>query len=66
MYVNKNMGMAVGALFVKKHFNEDSKSRAYEMIGDLKASFLELLDQSDWMDPDTKATAHYKVIDLIT
>lgn len=59
------MDMAVGALFVKKHFNEDSKARAYEMIGDLKASFLELLEQSDWMDPDTKATARHKVIDLI-
>lgn len=26
-YVNKNMGMAVGALFVKRHFNEQSKER---------------------------------------
>ena len=27
VYVNKNMGMAVGALFVRKHFNEQSKER---------------------------------------
>lgn len=27
MYVNKNMGMSVGALFVREHFNENSKIR---------------------------------------
>lgn len=32
-----------------------------EMISHLKQSFLHLLDQNEWMDPDTKRTARTKV-----
>ena len=31
-WVNKKMGMAVGSLFVKDHFNHESKAVALEMI----------------------------------
>ncbi|KAG8180916.1 hypothetical protein JTE90_020143 [Oedothorax gibbosus] len=62
LYVNKNMGMAVGSLFVKRHFNEKSKETAEEMINDIKTAFLELLDEVDWMDSETRAAAREKAV----
>ncbi|GFS75640.1 neprilysin-1 [Nephila pilipes] len=62
VYVNKNMGMAVGSLFVKRHFNEKSKETAEEMIKDIKTAFLELLDEVDWMDGETREAARQKAV----
>ncbi|GFX17353.1 neprilysin-4 [Trichonephila clavipes] len=62
VYVNKNMGMAVGSLFVKRHFNEKSKETAEEMIKDIKTAFLELLDEVDWMDKETREAARQKAV----
>ncbi|XP_054714705.1 neprilysin-4-like isoform X2 [Uloborus diversus] len=62
VFANKNMGMAVGAMFVRKHFNEKSKETAEEMISDIKTAFLELLDEVDWMDPDTREAARQKAL----
>ncbi|XP_064461110.1 neprilysin-1-like isoform X2 [Ornithodoros turicata] len=58
--VNKNMGMAVGALFVHHHFNKQSKEKAEEMIRDIKSAFLEILDDVDWMDNETRQVARAK------
>lgn len=57
LLVNKKMGMAVGALFVRRHFNEQSKKKAEEMISDIKAAFLEILTNVDWMDNETREVA---------
>lgn len=59
-YVNKNLGMAVGSIFVKTYFNEESKHRAEEMINNIKRSFYELLEENDWMDFSTKSVARSK------
>lgn len=58
--VNKNMGMAVGALFVHHHFNKQSKEKAEEMIDDIKAAFLGILHNVDWMDDETRGVAIQK------
>ncbi|KAH8041681.1 hypothetical protein HPB51_017483 [Rhipicephalus microplus] len=60
LLVNKKMGMAVGALFVRRHFNEQSKKKAEEMISDIKAAFLEILTNVDWMDNETREVARKK------
>ncbi|CAN7986986.1 unnamed protein product, partial [Ixodes hexagonus] len=67
LMVNKNMGMAVGALFVRRHFNDQSKKKARgkhrnaeEMISDIKAAFLEILNDVDWMDSQTRHVARQK------
>ncbi|XP_077533139.1 neprilysin-1-like isoform X2 [Haemaphysalis longicornis] len=60
LLVNKQMGMAVGALFVRRHFNDQSKKKAEEMINDIKAAFLEMLLNVDWMDNDTRKVAREK------
>ncbi|CAN8016172.1 unnamed protein product, partial [Ixodes persulcatus] len=63
LLVNKNMGMAVGALFVRRHFNEQSKKKAHEQFShDIKAAFLEILNNVDWMDSETRHVAREKAM----
>ena len=35
--------------------------QALEMIGNLRAAFTDLLEENDWMDPDTREVAREKV-----
>ncbi|XP_070206748.1 neprilysin-1-like [Littorina saxatilis] len=59
-YTTNVLGLAVGHMFVKEAFDEDSKHLAQEMIVELKKSFNELLDELDWMDDLTKKVAKEK------
>ncbi|XP_071109862.1 neprilysin-like isoform X2 [Haliotis cracherodii] len=59
-YVNDNMGNAVGRLFVEKHFDEDAKSIALEMIHNIRYSFYHVLEAADWMDETTRVVAREK------
>jgi len=45
---------AVGSLYVKQYFNEDARTQAIKMFQDIHDSFISLLTEADWMDPDTK------------
>ncbi|RWS29487.1 neprilysin-2-like protein, partial [Leptotrombidium deliense] len=58
--LNKRLGMAVGAMFIKKHFDPKSKETALEMIHNIRDAFNELLDENEWMDEDTKTVAKQK------
>ncbi|KAG1662550.1 Neprilysin-1 [Nymphon striatum] len=60
-YVNQNLGMAVGASFVKKYFSDESKEMALEMISEISESFTELLKNASWMDKGAKSLAMEKV-----
>ena len=59
-WTNKKMGMAVGSLFVKNHFNHESKIVALEMIHGIRESFNELLMENHWMDDATRRVAKDK------
>ncbi|XP_067013500.2 neprilysin-4 [Anabrus simplex] len=59
--VNNNMGMAVGAMFVQKYFDENSKNDTVVMTEDIMESFRELLSQTTWIDEETKKLANVKV-----
>ncbi|XP_076320540.1 neprilysin-1-like isoform X3 [Tachypleus tridentatus] len=59
-YVNKYMGMATGALYVKSHFPSDSKKTAEQIIEDIKRAFMDILEEIDWMDNNTKSVAKRK------
>ncbi|ESO99463.1 hypothetical protein LOTGIDRAFT_158548 [Lottia gigantea] len=59
-YVIDNVGNAVGRLFVEKHFDENAKSIALEMIHNIRESFYQLLDEADWMDKKTQIVAKEK------
>lgn len=59
-WTNKKLGMAVGALFIRDNFNQESKETALEMIHTIREAFNELLADIHWMDDDTRAVAKEK------
>ncbi|XP_049287860.1 neprilysin-4 [Anopheles funestus] len=59
--VNANMGMAVGAMFVRRYFDENSKRDTLKMTHELQESFREILEQTSWIDPPTRRLAEQKV-----
>lgn len=59
--VNSNMGMATGALFVKKFFDENSKVDTVAMVHALQESFRQIIDKTDWIDHRTKKLAKQKL-----
>lgn len=58
--VNKKMGMAVGALFIRENFDPKSKETALEMIHNIREAFNELLEENYWMDDETRSVAKEK------
>ncbi|XP_015789311.1 neprilysin-1-like isoform X1 [Tetranychus urticae] len=58
--INKRLGTAVGSLFIRENFDQESKRTALEMIHNIRAAFNELIDENDWMDNETKHVAKEK------
>ncbi|XP_039987146.1 endothelin-converting enzyme-like 1 [Xiphias gladius] len=58
---NKHFGMALGALFVQKHFSSQSKAKVQELVEDIKHSLDLRLQELDWMDEATKEAARAKL-----
>ncbi|XP_076318577.1 neprilysin-1-like [Tachypleus tridentatus] len=58
--VNKKMGMAVGALFIRNNFDLSSKETALEMIHNIREAFNELLEENEWMNHETRTVAKEK------
>ncbi|XP_053171150.1 endothelin-converting enzyme 1 [Scomber japonicus] len=54
------LGFALGAMFVKATFAEDSKAIAEDMVGDIKWAFEDSLKYVSWMDAETKKAAKEK------
>ncbi|XP_073991272.1 neprilysin-like 8 isoform X2 [Rhodnius prolixus] len=61
LQVNSNMGMAMGAMFVRKYFDENSKNDTLIMTREIQQSFREILNMTTWIDMDTKRLATEKV-----
>lgn len=59
--VNSNMGMAVGAMFVREYFDDSSKQDTLAMTHELQDTFREILNETNWLDDETKALAESKV-----
>ncbi|GAB0092501.1 Neprilysin-4 [Sergentomyia squamirostris] len=59
--VNTIMGMALGSMFVRKYFDENSKEDTLLMTQELQESFREIINETDWMDLPTKHLATAKV-----
>ncbi|KGL72628.1 Endothelin-converting enzyme 1, partial [Tinamus guttatus] len=57
---DNNLGFALGAMFVKATFAEDSKQVAEEMIAEIKTAFEESLETLQWMDEETRRSAKEK------
>ena len=58
---NSCMGEAVGKLYVKKHFPPSSKTKALEIVNNLKTSFEERINNLKWMSDETKTKAIEKL-----
>ncbi|XP_038216679.1 neprilysin-2 [Zerene cesonia] len=52
-----SMSIAVGALYIRKYFNENSKAKALEMVDDIRQQFSKTLSEVEWMDSMTRQAA---------
>ena len=59
--VNNNIGMAVGRLYVERHFPAEAKTRMQKMVGNLLEAYRASIADLDWMTPDTKKQALTKL-----
>ncbi|XP_074655289.1 neprilysin-like isoform X2 [Tubulanus polymorphus] len=59
-YTKEYLGMAVGRIFVQKHFKHGAKADAEAMIANIRQAFNDLLLSVEWMDADTKKVAKEK------
>jgi predicted metalloendopeptidase len=59
--VNDSLGEQVGQLYVAQYFPAESKAQMQELVGNLRASLSERIDQLDWMTAQTKSRAHEKL-----
>jgi predicted metalloendopeptidase len=56
---------AVGAMYVRNHFDEESKTELERMVANLALAFKDILDVTEWMDDESREAALGKV-DAIT
>ncbi|CAF1128115.1 unnamed protein product [Didymodactylos carnosus] len=56
-YVNINMGFAVSKLYIKQYFDESARNQSLEMIGYIRDAFISILNETMWMDKDSKLKA---------
>lgn len=59
--VDNYLGQALGQLYVKRYFNEDSKKRVLALVNNLQKSFENRINQLDWMSDSTKQKAKEKL-----
>lgn len=59
--VDRQLGFALGQLYVKRYFGEDAKKRISELVDNLQKAFEGRIDQLDWMSDSTKLKAKEKL-----
>jgi len=59
--VDRTLGEALGQLYVKKYFTEDSRKRMMELVNNLATAFEARVNQLDWMSDSTKTKAKEKL-----
>lgn len=59
--VTGSLPISVGALYIRKHFKEDSRQAAMDMVDNIKVQFEKILSKVDWMDEVTRKSALEKV-----
>ncbi|XP_008554183.1 neprilysin-2 isoform X3 [Microplitis demolitor] len=62
--VSSTLSISVGALYVRKYFNEDAKKNAVEMVSDIRNQFNKILKTVDWMDEVTRKSALEKAASM--
>lgn len=59
--VDRQLGFALGQLYVKRYFNEEAKKRVLDLVNNLQKSFENRINQLDWMSAVTKKQAKEKL-----
>ncbi|TDO22379.1 M13 family metallopeptidase [Pedobacter duraquae] len=59
--VDGYLGQALGQLYVKRYFNEDSKKRVLVLVNNLQKAFENRINHLDWMSDSTKRKAVEKL-----
>ncbi|XP_062124827.1 neprilysin-2-like [Drosophila sulfurigaster albostrigata] len=59
--VNKDFDISVGSLYVRKHFDQDSKANVLEMVNNVRKVFYFMLHEVNWMDDKTRHEAKKKL-----
>ncbi|NML21372.1 M13 family metallopeptidase [Pseudoflavitalea sp. G-6-1-2] len=59
--VDNLLGQALGQIYVKKYFNEESKKQVLDLVNNLQKSFENRITQLDWMSDSTKQKAKEKL-----
>jgi putative endopeptidase len=59
--VDRNIGEALGQLYVEKNFTPDTKARAVQMVQNLIAALRSDVPTLSWMTPETKTAALAKL-----
>ena len=59
--VDRQLGFALGQLYVKRYFNEDAKQRVLDLVNNLQKAFENRINQLDWMSDVTKEQAKEKL-----
>ncbi|HKK27858.1 MAG TPA: M13 family metallopeptidase [Gemmatimonadota bacterium] len=55
--VNRSMGMALGQLYVKRYFPPEARTRATELVANVRQALKARIENLDWMSDATKARA---------
>jgi len=61
-----SLSIAVGALYVRKYFRQDSKAAALEMVNGIRKEFELILNEVQWMDEETRKSALNKLHGMST
>ncbi|XP_059610149.1 neprilysin-2-like [Phlebotomus argentipes] len=61
-----SFSIALGALYVRKHFREDAKKTALEMVNGIRSEFQKILTTVPWMDDKTRKAALAKAKAMTT
>jgi putative endopeptidase len=59
--INNSMGEALGQIYVKQMFPEESKVAMQELVGNLRLALKDRLQSLEWMSAETKAKALEKL-----
>jgi putative endopeptidase len=59
--VDRQLGFALGQLYVKRYFNEEAKKRVLDLVNNLQKAFETRIEQLDWMSDVTKKQAKEKL-----
>lgn len=59
--VDRQLGFALGKLYVKRYFDEEAKKRVLDLVNNLQKAFESRIDQLDWMSDSTKVKAKEKL-----